>query len=411
VKESIILIETSDVGANDSAQAVLALGYEPIFLCDLTHYQADPLAQIKKHKHFNVNTENLEGLEFFVRRNNLEKNLVAVASFQDGRLDTAAKLAAKLNVLGLDPVVSKLKDKAFTFKLVPEYIPISISFKMDQVPVEEIIELLDIYQVLIAKPTHGAGGVGVLKLKTHDDVHRLPSYITKMNEDKNLDSGRWIVQAFASGPMFSLEGYVINGRTEFLGFTDRRKINATETGARFPIDHRLSNSVKNNAKRAVDILVNRSGFKNGYFHIEFIECEDSCHMIDPNIGRIGGGPIAQLLALSYGISPIEVFKHVLNVGLFRTNEINPYQVDRQRKQTESILYGLQSGGIIKDITLPDLGSCLHTRILGQGANVSAVGIDDWSWIGIMSGYAGEVESAVNKIKITTAENIEQNAFF
>ncbi|MCX5786204.1 MAG: hypothetical protein NTX59_11005 [Elusimicrobia bacterium] len=403
MKKHILLIESSDIGAHYSAQAVMEMGYVPVFLCDLSHYHGDTLDQIRRYRHFDVHTGNVEKLEGFVRTNGLADALAAVASFQDARIAAAAELALRLGVPGLDRNVSKLKDKNFSFKLVPEYIPITIGFRAGQVPQDEILDLLGIFKILVAKPTLGAGGTGVLRLETPEDVARLPGHIAGCKLPKELDSGRWIVQAFATGPLFSLEGYVIDGRINYLGFTGRRKVGTTETGASFPIDPGMNPSVRENAKRAVGILVERSGFRNGYFHVEFIECEESCHMIDPNVGRPGGGPIAELLALSYNVPPSEIYKHALQVGLFHSDTGNPYGDLSRRRETEAILYGLKSGGTIRDVILPGPVSCLHTRILGNGAKASPVGQDDWSWVGILSGTSGQAKKTAGRIRIVTDE--------
>ena len=410
MKKNILLIESSDIGAQYSAQAVMEMGYTPVFLCDLGHYHGDTLDQIRRHRHFNVHTGNVEKLEGFVRKNGLADALAAVASFQDARIAAAAELALHLGVPGLDSNVSKLKDKGFSFKLVPEYIPITLGFRAAQIPQDEILDLLGIFKILVAKPTLGAGGTGVLRLETPADVARLPEHIAGCRLPKELDSGRWIVQAFATGPLFSLEGYVLDGRINYLGFTGRRKVGTTETGASFPIDRSLNPSVRENAKRAVGILVERSGFRNGYFHVEFIECEDSCHMIDPNIGRPGGGPVSELLALSYNVPPSEIYKHALQVGLFHSDTGNPYGDPAHRHKTEAILYGLKNGGTIRDVIIPEPISCLHTRILGNGAKASPVGQDDWSWVGILSGISGQAKRTAGRIRIVTDEG-ESGACF
>lgn len=410
MKEHILLIESTNIGAQYSAQAVMEMGCTPVFLCDLSHYHGDTLDQIRRHRHFDVYTGDVEKLEGFVRANGLADGLAAVASFQDERLAAAAELARRFGVPGLDRNVSRLKDKGFSFKLVPEYIPITIGFRAGQIPQDEILDLLGIFKILIAKPALGAGGTGVLRLETPEDAARLPAHIAGCRLPEELDSGRWIVQAFATGPLFSLEGYVIEGRINYLGFTGRRKVGMTETGAGFPIDPGLDPSVQKNAKRAVGILVERSGFRNGYFHVEFIECGDSCHMIDPNVGRPGGGPVAELLALSYNVPPSEIYKHALQVGLFHSDTGNPYGDLSRRRETDAVLYGLKNGGTIRDVILPEPGSCLHTRIVGNGAKASPVGQDDWSWIGILSGLSGQAESAAGRIRIVTDEG-EFGAYF
>lgn len=77
MKKHILLIESTNIGAHYSAQAVLEMGYAPVFLCELSHYHGDTLDQIRRHRHFDVYTGDVEKLEGFVRANGLADGLAA----------------------------------------------------------------------------------------------------------------------------------------------------------------------------------------------------------------------------------------------------------------------------------------------------------------------------------------------
>jgi len=76
----------------------------------------------------------------------------------------------------------------------------------------------------------------------------------------------------------------------------------------------VSYSVADGSRRALSraitgvlTLIERSRYLHGYFHIEFIVDGRACTLIDANIESIGGGAVAEQIALAYGHDPIDIF--------------------------------------------------------------------------------------------------------
>ncbi|CAE6876541.1 hypothetical protein R69746_08812 [Paraburkholderia aspalathi] len=67
------------------------------------------------------------------------------------------------------------------------------------------------------------------------------------------------------------------------------------------------------------------------------------------------------------------------------------------------MYGIPVQASIRNIALPDGFPNYHIRILEYGTSVSPMGVDNYSWIGIVSGEAEQVEKYAPEIEIETSE--------
>lgn len=398
--KKILLIETSDIGAAYTAEAVKELGYEPVFLCNLKEYSADPLAQIQRYAHFDCDTSSLENVLEKIREQSLEDSF-AVVSTADIRLRVAFEVSQHLGIAGLDPAVVPLKDKAWVAGLIPEYSPPSVSFSGSKLPYIDIVTLFqDGKNRVIVKPVSGAGGFATLYLNTIHDLAQLEQRLNQQNVPHSMGKGEWIAQTVAIGELVSVEGFVARGEMRILGISNRKKIGCTESGASFPVDNSISLEARSVMTQACEALVKRAGFTRGYFHIEFMVNENEAWLIDANMGRVGGGAIAEQLATAFALAPTAIFRHLLKITLFPDEpNFSPYQNTPQA--TLALLYGIDHPDRLLRLNLPASFSGFHTQILGNGSNISAMGTNDWAWIGIVSGLKDDVEKTIDKISIQT----------
>lgn len=398
--KKILLIESSDIGAAYTAQAVESLGFEPVFLVDLKNYAADPLAQILRYKHFDCDTSSSRSVLGRIDQLRLD-NIAGVISTADTRLKVALEVAMALRVPGLDPAVSNLKDKNWVAELIPEFSPASVSFSGRDIPHSKIAALFELSPQVIVKPISGAGGFATIYLRGREEAESLARRIAEHRVPSFMGEERWIAQPVVKGELVSVEGFALGGRIHVLGFSNRKKIGSTETAARFPVDSRLGPAAREQAVKACELLVRRSGFENGYFHIEFMVTAQDAFMIDANVGRVGGGAIAEQLALAHGLSPVQVFRHILEVTLFPDSELGHPYTSQPPKETYAVFYGVSENAQLNHVRLPESFRGFHTQILGNGSAVSALGANDWSWVGILSGLASEVEEKINEIRVVT----------
>ncbi len=403
---TIVLIESSDIGARYSAEAIRALGYEPLFLCDLAEYHADPLAQIRSYPHLHCFTTSAESVVKTLQGLSGHQ-FVAVTSFVDSRLTVAVEVAEQMGLKGLDPQIVKLKNKGLAYSLISEFSPPSLLFSPQQMSAEDharLRRLLEQSGKLIIKPSAGAGAIGIFTVSSVKELENIQKTIEQKNVPEHFAHDQWIAQAFLVGELVSLEGYVVGGKTKTLGFTSRVKVHSTESRASFPVDAQLQPQQRTRALEAVQALFKRSGFLQGYFHIEFLLCNGEAFLIDANVGRPGGGPVGELLAISYGVDPIAIYEHALDVSLFGRENQSPYlhaELAGKIQAAHSVLYGLERGGDLIGVNFPVDARVYHTQLLDGGTHASPMGTDDWSWIGIVSGLESDTEAAVRSLKIST----------
>jgi ATP-grasp domain len=419
----IVFLESSDIGVRYSGLAARRLGFEPLFICDLGRYQADTRRQLTEFQVIDLAVRGADlqaGVDLILSE--LEKldgglaQIAAVTTFADSRLTLACAVAERLGVAGLDPSVPFLKSKRHVQKLVPEASPETFEFSFvgeadERELFPKLIDYLRKYQRVIVKPVDAAGALGLMDLTSEEEIRNIRDHEKLRDLPERFWRGSWIAQAFVRGDLISVEGFARRGEIRILGVSLRKRIGATESASTFPVDRKLNSGMVNRAQRAVSDLIARSGFKNGYFHIEFITDGEKATLIDANVGRIGGGPVAEQIAIAYGVQPVEVFEHVLKTSLqlpmsFPADDVIYAKSIEKLIETHAVLYGLERGGVLRGIDLPPVAaaeksSFYHTQLLSPGTQVSPMGRDDWSWIGIISAPTAITNEAAAAIKITT----------
>jgi biotin carboxylase len=402
LKKTLVFLESSDIGVKYCAEAALLLGFKPLFLCSLAHYQADPLKQLQQYGVVDCDTRDVQQVLKVLRQ---IPHLGGVTSFADTSLEMACEAAQALGVPGLDPAVLRLKSKMFVSGLVPEFSPPTTAFSLDQIPEEKLQELFKLTSKIIVKPTNSAGALGVVFLDQQKDLSRLLEIIHSQDLSAELLAGEWIAQAHIAGELISIEGFVHEGLPRILGFSRRKKIGATESASAFPVDATLDPVLRERSIQGIHALVERARFKNGYFHIEYIFGTENCYMIDANMGRVGGGAVAEQLASAYGHTTVDIFKHILQITLFADQTSDPalYQLlENELADTYAIFYGVKKGGCLQEVILPAASAIHHTQILGQGTLLAPMGQNDWCWIGILSGMTKETLETASQMRIRTS---------
>jgi hypothetical protein len=400
-RKTVVFVESSCVGAGYIAAAAIELGYSPLFLTSPSFSQGDTRACVARHRFVECDTSNVEAMAAALTRQAGIGEVEFITSFSDTCLGVASRLARQLSVRGLGEVVETLKDKGAVYEWVPEYSPPSVVFSARAIPEEPIRELLRTHGPVMVKGRKSSGGLGAFVLRSPSEVGNLGQLIASTAIPGHLAPDLWLAQAFVEGTLVSLEGYVSGGRPVFLGFSGRKKVGMSESIIMFPWDEELPGAAMDHAKEAATALVKRSGFDNGYFHIEFMLKDGKAFIIDANMGRIGGGGLGQQLAIAYGTTPEAVHRHALQLGL--TGKLPegaaPYQ--GAPRATSSVMYGIPVQATVLDVKLPEPFDGFHTRILDYHQVVPLMGQDNYAWIGITSGVRGQIELETSKIEIQT----------
>lgn len=399
MSKKIIVLETSDVGARYTGLAIRQLGFEPLFLLSsLNQYQADTRRQLMEFEVLECGNTNdstvinqaLADLPF--------EAIEAVVTLLDSRIAVAQQAATKLGVRGLDPALARISEKAGVAALIPEYSPRSITMMAGDDLSSALSALSDVHQ-LIVKPSRGAGSLGYAEFSLpQNHVDLIQQHITE--QAAALGVYTFLIQEKLNGKLVSLEGYVTEGICHFLGFSMRKKIRQTESANLFPGDRHLSQTARDTAKAAVTTLVARSGFRQGYFHSEFLVDEHSIRLIDANVGRIAGAAISEQMAIALGIDPVTLFAHVIGIGCLDVTQPLPTQTPQE---TISIFYGVARKEKLEGIVLPKAWNLRHTQLLDEQTEIPAMGVDNWSWLGLASGTSQQVLEQIDLIQVRTRQ--------
>lgn len=404
MRPNLIILESSDIAASYIALAARNLGFEPVFLCHMDSYQADTRAQIKSFIHHDIAGFDLHQITALVA--NSGYNVAGVVTLSDSALHNVEELANSFDCIGLDSAATQLKDKANVVKLIPEYSPKSILFSRDFCNLTQLEQFLESCPSgIVVKPRFGSGAMGFHRISASEELGLVLSQIKKLQIRKNLYPDLWIAQEAINGELVSCEGYVLNGITRFLGFTGSSKIGNTQSKSYFPYDSHLSSSELSLAHKAVNILIERSNFKRGYFHIEFLLDGQNTKLIDANIGRLGGGSIGDHISISANINPINLYRHFIEVSLFNKES---FKIDssQMHSMTKSYLYGSpESIKLIKLEYKKSNENCHHTQLLDNNSYVPSMGLDNWAWIGILTGKDEILEKEFTNIKLVTDKGI------
>ncbi|MBC7370632.1 MAG: hypothetical protein H7326_03650 [Bdellovibrionaceae bacterium] len=399
MKTKIILIETSDIGARYTAEAVRRLGHEPVFLVNLANYQGDTLQQIKQFEHYQVDTTSIEAMLNFIRLQSWQ--IAAVTTFLDSRLHLAIQMAQALNVRGLDPALLPFKDKAAVCKLGESFSPPSVSFSKHDIPLAEIESLRKSFPSIILKPRCTAGGIGAREFAASEPISEILGHLNSLEIPNHLQPTEWMAQAFVQGELVSAEGYVKNGVTTILGFTGRRKVGNTESWCGFPYEARMPVLSLADAQSKVVNLMDATGIQNAFFHIELMINAESAYIIDANLGRMGGGGIGEMFASSFGVTPSDIFVEVLKVTLFPEKEMSIFW-ESAPQVSISVNYGIAREATLLSVTPVTISSeIFSTRILDAGSIAPAMGTNNWAWIGIVGGLEAEVLQCLRDLRLMT----------
>ena len=401
--EAILFLGTSLVSAQYLPEAAKLLGYKPIFLLNIEDYSGDPRRYLEHCEYYKADVNSLDDIIRAIEENHLMKDVVAITSFLDETLGDACNIAEKYGIIGPDPALTQLTDKSKVRDFIPEFSPPCLNFKMSDISEEilrNFINKCDHLENFLLKPGISSGAVGIRILNKDTSVDQIIKYIQESGIT-NADHHNWMIQPRIKGELYSLEGFVKDGRFTFLGFADRVRKEFTEVASEFPVDQELSPELQKKCQEALKALVARSGYKNGFFHCEFIINSDA-YLKDPNMGRFSGGGAIQHTAQFYKMEVIDLVKHVVDLSIFKGVHTANYQYNRTREdKTITINYCLEKPATILSIELPHNLTSFHTQIAGDGRVMPGVGTSDSAWVGFLAGFKDTVLKEIQQIVIHT----------
>lgn len=400
--KTIIIIGINPAGAKYLPRSLRDVGYEPIFILDPDDFVGDARDVLRSCTCYPADIENWpEVLRMFAERPEITRGVDAISSLYDEKFPLTERIAQTYGLHHPEPAFARLAAKAEVVRLIPEYCPPTQVFAAGDWATADPAALGSRSGGVVLKPSVQAGAVGLTNLTSRDTPETVRDVIAASGL-WDAQEQTWLLQATIAGRLISLEGYVRDGKVCFIGFSIRGRIRSTEVSNLFPGDARLSEQVRVRCTEAVTALIDGSGMRNGYFHCEFIATEDSAYLIDGNVGRIGGGSVVEQIGLSHGLTPYEIFGHVITLGVGAEHPAAPaYLAPELARPTMSFFYGLQGGGLVKSISLPPDTTCMHTQVIPDGAEVLPVGVNDDAWVGLFTGFFDEAVRDIDRITIET----------
>ena len=397
----LFVIDSSFIGPEYIINGAKASNLRVIFLTNIYNQGGDAIKEISQGEFIHCNTESFD--ELFKIISCYEKEEIAgIITFLDSKLDICAELCDQLGVNGLDKSTIALKSKNYVNLTIPEYVPKSISFNIKQIPYEKLKEMFSsVESSLILKPEYTAGGSGVRLLQSEEDINNIENLID-LDLPEHLRPSDIIVQEAIEGELVSIEGYVFEGEVTYIGSTGRRKINNSESGIIFPYDNKIPGNKLDEAKKIIRCLVERSNYKNGFFHTEFIISQDNIKLIDGNFGRIGGGNLAEVIAASYKIDAELIYRHAIEILVNKRELISrEFWKTKEAVSALGIAYGIDSEERVIEIKLKGELKSKHTQAQHRGYKVAKMGDSNFAWVGLLSGEYNDVLNDINKIDIRT----------
>lgn len=402
--KAILFLGTSLLGSQYISEAVTALGYRPIFLLKIEEYSGDPRRAIERCEYYKADVNSLDDILRAINDHQFMKDVIGVTSLLDETLQNACAIAKQFGIAGPDPLLAQLTDKAMVRKFIPEFSPPSLVFTLSNLLDENVRHFFDennTFDEFVLKPGISSGAVGISILRNTTTADQ----IRKIINDSRIEGAEqqsWIIQPRIIGRLCSLEGFVRDGEIVFLGFTGRIRKELTEIVAEFPIDNAIPKHLQKKCQEAIKILVRRSGYANGYFHCEFIVNSESAYFIDGNMGRIAGAAIVQQLALTHGKNPVDIYKHVFDLGIFK--ELNTRDFNYKRVSSEPMFgvnYCISESAKVLNITERCKLTSFHTRIVDNGREIQGVGSSDSAWVGFLVGSKEMVQADIKQLEIET----------
>ncbi|WP_241603431.1 ATP-grasp domain-containing protein [Rosenbergiella nectarea] len=398
----ILIVGINKISVKYICDAIHNAGYEPILsidtsgLCDDARHAISDVICIPPF----TDHENLS--DYLRSHPDISQKIHSITTFFDELFPMITATAEEFGYNGPPRIFAELASKEVVGKFIPEHVPpelqISISDKEFSIPWLET----DKTNTVILKPAIGSGALATstLTLELGKDPIRIIKSAISESRIEHPESLFWIIQAYCEGILVSMEGFVQEGTVVFLGLSRRERVKFTEVANHFPSDNSIQPSVLVKIKTAIDDLVSRSGFDNGYFHCEFITTDATAYLIDANMGRLGGATVVEQIALSCELSPAVVLQHAALLPLGLANTIPVYDPSGKRKNTLGYWYCLEEESLICGWDIPPLVS-IHTPIASPGNLIQPVGVSDYSWVGMLAGYTEIVQDEIKLIRIKT----------
>ncbi|MDP5274864.1 ATP-grasp domain-containing protein [Chengkuizengella axinellae] len=257
-----------------------------------------------------ADSNSVSALKVTIKQLNELHTVDGIICLTDGHIETVSRVARDLSLNFMNPeAVSIARNKDQT-RLVCEENRIPIPKFQIVDDVETACEIAKKWGYpCIIKSSRGTGSAQVFLCRNQEE---LLSKFSIIHEKKELTSGLILLEEFVCGPLYSIEGITYDGKTTFLGITDRMMgalPHFVEIADSFPVQ--LEPNMFEKVKKVIGKLHEAIGVDYGMTHTEFILTENGPVIVEMN-PRLGGGMIGPMISESYDI---DIYKQIINIAI------------------------------------------------------------------------------------------------
>jgi hypothetical protein len=400
-RTQLLIVEPTLISTRATIEAARSLAFEPVLLCDRRHYGGDAASALALCEVHDLDASDAAAMQAWAEAHR-GADVAGVYTPADRYLAPASTLAHALGVPGPDPAVTLLGDKARVGELVPEFSPPHLEFDPEAPPMPALEALARAQGGLVFKPTRLAGARGVFEMSEFNEAE-IRAGLARERASVGA-SQPWMAQVRVKGALASLEGLFTDGRLVVLGHSLRRKIGKAECINTFPAAAHLALAVRERMQQAVTALAQRSGFRQGLCHAEFIVEEAQCHLIDANFGRLAGSGLGIQIGWSYGLTPCEVYAAAIDECVLGGRLLRGKRFSATPEASLALHYGVPTPTVVHGLHFTaELGPVHHHQFRALGGPVPAIDEGSSALIGVVIGYADDARRAIERIVLDTAQ--------
>lgn len=279
---------------------------------------------------YNISTSELEKLIEIGKKENIDAVVFPASDFN-------ARVAGTVNdALGLPGLSSELaeriSDKA-SFRQFQKDNGLGYpSFKV----IRDIPDVLKFARSegfpLIMKPCRASGSKGIKKI---DSISELEASLK--NRIKN---DHYLLEKFIEGKEYGCEVFLVNGKIEFSGLTEKFK-----NSFFVPYAHVLPSGLELKTEKLIineiERMVNAFGYKSGPLNLDLLVSDNKVIILDAG-PRPGGNGLPEIFSYYSGI---DLVKSTLTGNLEKSKSVNEPSIC-------SFIFGSEVGGVIKSVVDP-----------------------------------------------------------
>jgi biotin carboxylase len=232
-----------------------------------------------------------------------DATLVAVVPGFEYAVETAAHLAAKLGLRGLDPATAgALRDKIRMKQALGPLGAAAGVLVADGDDGTAAAAAPGLRFPAVVKPVDGCGSLMVRRVESADHLRAELARIRRAPlEDMGLRVGSAVlVEPYIDGPEFSVEGFVADGRVTVAAVTEKRlgpEPHFVELG--HVVEARVDSAQRADLARTAVLALGALGVTVGAFHVE-VRLSSRGPVVIEVAARLGGDLIPELVARTHG---------------------------------------------------------------------------------------------------------------